>query len=109
MQRDRYGPLAPSVCSVATVLPENLSHITCHYIFPTIKTLKDYIILNMTTITVFQPQRTYNFHIFTIMYSPPGGFIWSQPNDQLLVGLLAQFVERCTSSAKVMSSNPVRA
>ena len=43
------------------------------------------------------------------MYSPLGGFIWSQPNDQLLVGLLAQFVERCTSIAKVMSSNPVRA
>ena len=40
------------------------------------------------------------------MYSPLGGFIWSQPNDQLLVGLLAQFVERCTSIAKVMGSNP---
>lgn len=64
LQRDRYGPLAPSVCSVATVLPEKLSHITCHYIFPTIKTLKDYIILNMTTITVFQPQRTYIIFIF---------------------------------------------
>ena len=51
----------------------------------------------------------YNFHIFTIMYSPLGGFIWSQPNDQLLVGLLAQFVERCTSIAKVMGSNPVGA
>ena len=32
-----------------------------------------------------------------------------QNDDQLSVGLLAQLVERCTSIAEVMGSNPVRA
>ena len=36
-------------------------------------------------------------------------FIWTQFIDQLPVGLLAQLVERCTSIAEVMGSNPVRA
>ena len=30
-------------------------------------------------------------------------------SSQLPVGLLAQFVERCTGIAKIMGSNPVRA
>ena len=33
-------------------------------------------------------------------------FIWTQFIDQLPVGLLAQLVERCTSIAEVMGSNP---
>ena len=50
----------------------------------------------------------YDFHIFTVVYSPlPDGFIWNQHNDQLPVGLLAQLVERCTGIAKAMGSNPV--
>ena len=36
-------------------------------------------------------------------------FIWTQFIDQLPVGLLAQFVERCTGIAEVMGSNPLRA
>ena len=36
-------------------------------------------------------------------------FICTQFIDQLLVGLLAQLVERCTGMAEVMGSNPVRA
>ena len=36
-------------------------------------------------------------------------FIWTQFIDQLPVGLLAQLLERCTSIAGVMGSNPVRA
>ena len=32
----------------------------------------------------------------------------NQPNDQLPVGLLAQWIEHCTSIAEVMGSNPVR-
>ena len=36
-------------------------------------------------------------------------FIWTQFVDQLPVGLLAQLVERCTSMAEVMGSNPVQA
>ena len=38
----------------------------------------------------------YDFHIFTVVYSPLHGFIWYQHNEQLPVGLLAQFVEHCT-------------
>ena len=51
----------------------------------------------------------YDFHIFTVVYSPLHGFIWNQHNDQLSVGLLAQLVERCTGIAEVMGSNPVQA
>ena len=36
-------------------------------------------------------------------------FIWNQFFDQLPVGLLVKFVERCTSIAEVVGSNPVRA
>ena len=42
-------------------------------------------------------------------YSSLGWFIWTQHNDQLPVGMLAQLVERCTGIAMVMGSNPVRA
>ena len=44
----------------------------------------------------------YDFHIFPAIYSPLHG-------DQLLIGLLAHLVERCTGIAEVMSSNPVQA
>ena len=40
-------------------------------------------------------------------YSSFGWFIWTQHNDQLPVGLSAHLVERCTSIAEVMGSNPV--
>ena len=32
-----------------------------------------------------------------------------EDNDQLPVGLLAQLIERCTGTAEVMGSNPIRA
>ena len=51
----------------------------------------------------------YDFHIFTIVYSPLHGFIWNQHDDQLPVGLLAQLVEHCTSIAEVMGLNPIQA
>ena len=35
--------------------------------------------------------------------------IYMEDNDQLPVGLLAQLIERCTGTAEVMGSNPVRA
>ena len=46
---------------------------------------------------------------FTYLHSFTWMFIWTQFIDQLPVGLLAQLVERCTSIAEVMGSNPVRA
>ena len=48
----------------------------------------------------------YEFHIFTVIYSPLHGFIWKQHNDQLPVGLLSQLVEHCISITKVMGLNP---
>ena len=51
----------------------------------------------------------YDFHIFTVIYSPLWGFIWNQHNDQLPVGLLAQLVEHCTSIALVLGPNLVQA
>ena len=51
----------------------------------------------------------YDFHIFTVVYSPPHGFICNQHNDQLPVGMLDQLVERCTGIVEVMGSNPVQA
>ena len=51
----------------------------------------------------------YDFHIFTVVYSPLHGFIWNQHDDQLPVGLLAQLVEHCTSIAEVMGLNPIQA
>ena len=51
----------------------------------------------------------YDFHIFTVIYSPLRGFIWNQHNDQLPVGLLAQLVGRCTSIALVLGPNLVQA
>ena len=42
----------------------------------------------------------YDFHMFTVIYSPPCGFIWTKHNNQLPVGLLAQFLERCTGIAE---------
>ena len=41
-------------------------------------------------------------------YSSFGWFIWTQHNDQLPIGLLAQLVERCTSIAEFMGSNPIQ-
>ena len=52
---------------------------------------------------------TYDFHIFTVIYSSLHGFIWNQHTDQLPVGLLAQLVEDCTGIAEVMGSNPLQA
>ena len=49
-----------------------------------------YIFFSSTAIHI------YDFHMFTVIYSPPCGFIWTKHNNQLPVGLLAQFVERCT-------------
>ena len=51
----------------------------------------------------------YEFHIFTVIYSPLHRFIWNQHYDQLPVGLLAQLVECCTGIAEVMGSNFVQA
>ena len=45
----------------------------------------------------------------TITYSSLQGFITSQHNGQLLVGLLAWLVEHCTRTAEVMGSNHVNA
>ena len=47
--------------------------------------------------SLFTALRIYDFHISTIIYnrySSLGWFIWTQHNDQLPVGLLAQLVER---------------
>ena len=44
----------------------------------------------------------YDFHIFTVIYSPLHRFIWYQHHAQLPVALLAQLVERCTGVAEVM-------
>ena len=51
----------------------------------------------------------YEFHIFTVIYSPLHRFIWNQQYDQLLVGLLAQLAEYGTGIAEVMGSNFVQA
>ena len=42
-------------------------------------------------------------------YSPFGRFIQIQHNNQSLVGLLAQLLERCTGIVEVLGSNLVRA
>ena len=47
----------------------------------------------------------YGSHIFEVRLNWELG----TNSDQLLVGLLAQLVERCTSIAKIMGSNPVQA
>ena len=47
----------------------------------------------------------YDFHVFTVVYSPLYGFIWNQHDKQLPVGLLAHLVENCTGIAEVMGSN----
>ena len=44
----------------------------------------------------------YDFHIFTTIYSSLHWIIWSQYNDQLPVGLLAQLMERCSGIAEVV-------
>ena len=49
----------------------------------------------------------YEFHIFTVIYSPLWGFIGKQNIDQLPIGLLAQFLECCTGIADVVGSNPI--
>ena len=42
-------------------------------------------------------------------YSPLGRFFRIQHNNQYLVGLIAQLLERCTGIVKIIGSNPVRA
>ena len=51
----------------------------------------------------------YKNHIFITSLSPFHGFITNQFNDLLPVGLLAQFVERCTDIAEVKGSYFVHA
>ena len=70
------------------------------------------VFINVRIASVFVSSTTvyiYDFHIFTVIYSPLRGFIWNQHNNQFPVGLSAQLVERCTSNAEVMGSNPERA
>ena len=62
-----------------------------------------YIFISLSAVQI------YDFHIFTVVYSPLHGFIWYQHNDQLPLGLLAQLVEHCTGISRVMGSNPVEA
>ena len=60
--------------------------------------------------TYLSAVQIYDFHIFTVIYSPNlHGFIWNQYNDQLPVGLLAQLVEHYTGIAEVIGSNPIQA
>ena len=56
--------------------------------------------------TFLSAVQMYDFHVFTVVYSPLQGFIWNQNNDQLPVDLLVQLAERCSSIAEVMGSNP---
>ena len=42
-------------------------------------------------------------------FIPKHGFIANQQNDQLQVGLLAQFVEHCTDITEVVGSTPAQA
>ena len=60
-------------------------------------------------VTSFSPVQIYDFHLFTVVYSPLHGFIWNQLDNQLPVGLLAQLVEHCTGIAEVLDSNPIQA
>ena len=55
--------------------------------------------------TFLSAVQMYDFHIFTVVYSPLQGFIWNQNNDQLPVDLLVQLAERCSGIAEVMGSN----
>ena len=68
-------------------------------------------VMNTTwaVVKILSAVQIYDFHIFTVVYSPLHGFNWNQHNNQFLVGLLAQLVERCTGIAEVMGSNPVQA
>ena len=50
----------------------------------------------------------YDFHIFTVIYSSLQGIFWNQHNEQLPVGLLAQF-KHCTNSREIIGSNPTQA
>ena len=47
--------------------------------------------------------------VFSVVVSSFHAFITNQHDNQLPLGLLAQFVELCTVIAKVMGSNPVNA
>ena len=71
--------------------------------------LKWYLVCSNFSFTSLSAVQIYVFHIFLAVYSSLHGFIWKQHNDQLPVGFLAQFVERCTGIAEVMGSNPVQA
>ena len=44
----------------------------------------------------------YDFHVFTVVYSPLYGFIWNQYSDKLPEGLLGQLMERRTGIAEAM-------
>ena len=50
----------------------------------------------------------YDFHIFTVIYSSLQGIFWNQHNEQLPVGLVAQF-KHCTNSREIIGSNPTQA
>ena len=67
-----------------------------------------FIIASKSVLISLSAVHLYDFHIFTAIYSSIHGFIWKQHNDRLLIGLLAQLVERCTGIVEVMGSNPVQ-
>ena len=66
-----------------------------------------FIAARISYIRFFTAVHMYDFHISSIIISSLGWVIWIQHNDQLPVGLLAQLVECCTSTAEVMGSNTV--
>ena len=60
-------------------------------------------VMNTTwaVVKILSAVQIYDFHIFTVVYSPLYGLIWNQHDNQLPIGLLAQMVERCTGIAEV--------
>ena len=55
----------------------------------------------ITMCLTYLPQCTKWFSYIHNRYSSLGWFIWTQLNDQLPVGLLAQLVKRCTGIAEI--------
>ena len=49
------------------------------------------------------------FFIYSLSCLHLSGYITNSHNDQLPVGLIAQWIEHCTGIAEVMDSNPVQA
>ena len=70
-----------------------------------------FLVMNTTwaVVKILSAVQIYDFHIFTVVYSPLYGLIWNQHDNQLPIGLLAQKVERCTGIAEVTGSNLVQA